>query len=163
MAARAKKECREVDLEMTQGKEIARVGEYLAKKPYALETEHSAPLGCKEEDEGSLPEVNLVMRYVYGYRSFDTRNNVKWTKGNLVLYHTANIAVMLDPEKNEQKYFLRHDSAIISLAIHPSAAIAATGQVARNSPPIYVWETDTQQTLTCLKGFHTTFVKHVSM
>jgi len=57
---------------------------------------------------------------VHGYRSFDTRNNVKWTKNGTVLYHTAALGIVLDPDKNEQSYFIRHEEDIVSLAIHPN-------------------------------------------
>jgi len=168
---RIKQEIKEVKLEMVEAKEVAKVDDYLANKPYSIEIEHSIPSGYKEPKgavsltnkyKGNLPEANLSMRYIYGYRSFDTRNNVKWTKGNLILYHTASIAIILDPEKNNQKYFLRHNADIISLAINSIGTIAATGQLPyNNTSPIYVWDIDSKEVLSCLKGFHTKGVKHV--
>jgi len=57
---------------------------------------------------------------VHGYRSFDTRNNVKWTKSGSIVYHTAGLGIVLDIEKNEQSFFIKHDNDIVSLAMHPN-------------------------------------------
>ena len=48
-----------------------------------------------------------------------------------ILYHTATFAIALDPEKNEQTYFIRHSEDIISLAVDATGAVAATGQVSQ--------------------------------
>jgi len=113
-----------------------------------------------------MPEENLTICYIHGYRSFDTRNNVKWNKDGKVLYHTAGVAISLDPELNKQKYFTRHNEDIVCLTVDNTGSIAATGQIAEFGhevlPVIYVWNTCTMQALALLKGFHRKAVRHVS-
>jgi len=46
------------------------------------------------------PESVLDLEYVYGYRSFDTRNNLRYTADGLIVYHTAAVGVLLDKENN---------------------------------------------------------------
>ena len=90
---------------------------------------------------------------------------MKWTKNGSVLYHTAALGILLEPDKNEQSYFIRHEEDIVSLAIHPNSVIAATGQMAQAGKAkmieIYVWNTETKEVLACLKGFHRRAIRHV--
>lgn len=113
-----------------------------------------------------MPEANLTIKYVHGYRSFDTRSNVKWNKEGKVLYHTAGVAVALDPELNEQSYFARHSEDIVCLAVDAAGLVAATGQIAQhgcgNVPLVYVWNTATLKPLSLLKGVHQNAVRHVN-
>lgn len=112
-----------------------------------------------------MPNENLTIRYIHGYRSFDTRNNVKWSKDSKIIYHTAGVAIALNPELNEQSYFLRHSEDIVSLTVDATGSIAATGQVSQFGyeplPVIYIWDTCTMQALSILKGFHKKAVRHV--
>jgi len=82
-----------------------------------------------------------------------------------VLYHTAALGITLEPDKNEQSYFIRHEEDIVSLAIHPNGSIAATGQMAQAGKAkmieIYVWDIDTKEVKACLKGFHRRAIRHV--
>ena len=106
--------------------------------------------------------MDISIHYVYGYRSFDTRNNVKWGKGNIVVYHTAAIGVVYESEKNEQKHFLGHDADIVSLTTNSTGTIAATGQLPyKGKAKILIWEIESQELITCIEGFHTSAVRHV--
>ena len=102
---------------------------------------------------------------MYGDRTFDSRNNVKWTKNDTVVYHKGALGIVLDPDKNKQSYFIRHSEDIVSLAIDPSGTIAATGQLCLGGKdklaPIYMWDIETQKVLGCLKGFHRQAVRFV--
>lgn len=42
----------------------------------------------------------LDLEYVYGYRSHDTRNNLKYGANNEILYHTAAVGINLDSKTN---------------------------------------------------------------
>ena len=112
-----------------------------------------------------MPDENLCMKYVHGYRSFDSRNNLKWLKDERVIYYTAAIGIVLDPKTNEQNYFTRHSEDIVSLAINATGSIAATGQISQfayeKTAVIYVWCTTSMKTLSVLKGFHKKAVRHV--
>lgn len=67
------------------------------------------------------------MDYIYGFRSFDSRNNVKFTATGELVYPTAAVGVVLDPTlgKNQQKFFLEHTDDITCLDVFEK--LIATG------------------------------------
>ena len=97
-----------------------------------------------------MPDANIGLRYVHGYRAYDTRNNVKWTKHGFVLYHIGTLGVVLgsstifakkdlgaesvssySPSKktsefgqeaplDKQTFFVQHERDIVSIAVHPN-------------------------------------------
>ena len=110
-----------------------------------------------------MPDANIVIKYVHGYRAYDTRNNVKWTKNNEILYHTAALGILLNLEANAQSFFVQHVKDIVSLAIHPNKMIAATGELVEDNsfPAIYIWNVETKDILAQLQGFHTSAIRHL--
>jgi hypothetical protein len=70
-----------------------------------------------------VPDGNLKIRYVHGYRSFDCTNNVKFLKNNNIVYHSAALGIVLNPDTNEQTFFNQHQEDIVSLAMHPNVFI----------------------------------------
>jgi len=129
-----------------------------------LEIQKSTPEGYKEpEESGGLPDANIQIKYVHGYRSYDARNNVKWTKSGCVLYHSAALGIVLSPSQNTQSFFIQHERDIVSIAIHPNGVIAATGESVDEFElaEIYVWNIETKDILACLKGFHINAVRHL--
>ncbi len=64
---------------------------------------------------------------MHGYRSFDTRNSVKYTGSGDIVYTTAALGVVMDTESKEQSYFMQHSDDVVALAIHPHGDIVATG------------------------------------
>lgn len=104
------------------------------------------------------PETDdLELDWVYGYRGFDTRNNVVYVSSDervLIVYFAAGLGVVFDPVSNTQMYFRGHTDDIMSIAIfHPSALglnpIVATGQQAEAD--IFVWDPFTIKTLSSLR------------
>jgi microtubule-associated protein-like 6 len=99
------------------------------------------------------PGVNLTLEHVYGYRCFDTRQNVFYTgSGNEVVYMAASVGIVMDTSSGRQKFFgagnvrevKGHSDDITALAIHPNGTLVATGEVGRN-PKIIVWSTATME------------------
>jgi WD40 repeat protein len=97
--------------------------------------------------KNAAPSVELSLEYVYGYRCFDSRQNLYYTANpNEVVYMTAAIGVVLNKTANSQKFFgagnvktaRGHTDDITALAVHPGRDIVATGEVGRN-PKICVW------------------------
>jgi len=93
------------------------------------------------------PAINLELEYVYGYRCFDSRQNLFYTaNANEVVYMTAAIGVVLNKSSNTQKFFgagniktaRGHVDDITALAIHPRRDLVATGEVGAN-PKICIW------------------------
>jgi WD40 repeat protein len=96
----------------------------------------------------SIPSISLEIEYVYGYRCFDSRNNVFYTRNtDEIVYMTAALGIVLNKRSNTQKVFggglssssHGHIDDITALAIHPNKDFVATGEVGKN-PKICVWK-----------------------
>ena len=120
--------------------------EFGASKPWIGELQASSPKTKIDKNSGKPPAENIKkLRYVFGYRSFDTRMNLKYTaEENKIVYHTAALGVVLDKKTNKQQYFTNHEEDIVSLAIHPNGTTVATGQMAAKGKAklidLYVWD-----------------------
>lgn len=63
---------------------------------------------------------------MYGFRSFDTRNNLKYFSTNSsdeLVYHHGAIGICLDPMKNTQRFFLEHTDDITCLDVSDNYAV----------------------------------------
>jgi len=137
-----------------------------ASKPYLGEVKASTPKGfVVTKSAGEPPKEGIKLKYVFGYRAFDTRMNVKYTSEGKIVYHTAALGIVLDKNSNEQSFFTNHDEDMVCLAIHPSLKIVATGQMAKAGKAkiidIFVWEIETKEILANLKGFHLRAIRNV--
>lgn len=112
-----------------------------------------------------MPDANITLSYVHGYRCYDARNNVKWTKNQHVVYCAGALGIVLDPIANEQTFFVQHERDVLSLAMHPNGMIVATGEVVgeQEFPGIYIWNVVTKDILGYLKGFHKKAVRYVRL
>eukprot|EP00051_Salpingoeca_urceolata_P007134 m.94665 g.94665 ORF g.94665 m.94665 type:complete len:1961 (-) comp15130_c0_seq1:316-6198(-) len=104
---------------------------------------------------------SLSLSFVQGYRGFDTRDNLFFTKDGQLVYHAAAVGIVLDPRRREQKFYNEHNDDIISLALNSApgspklaeAGLVATGQVGK-VPAIRIWDVKHTQTVSVLRGFH---------
>lgn len=87
------------------------------------------------------PSISLELEHVYGYRCFDTRQNLYYTRNpDEIVYMAAAVGIVLNKRHNTQKFFgggpassnKGHNDDITSLAIHPNNDIIATGEVGKN-------------------------------
>lgn len=80
--------------------EVEEMGEgdqALAVKPFLGQVAHSIPTGWKEtKDSGAAPDGALKLKYAHGFRSFDTRGNLKYIANGQVVFTTAAVGVVLD-------------------------------------------------------------------
>jgi hypothetical protein len=77
------------------------------------------------------------MEYVYGYRSDDCRNNLRYTSNDKLVYHTSSIGIVMTlDDARSQEYFLSHTDDISCL--DGNGDIFITGQVGEN-PLICIW------------------------
>ncbi|CAG9325772.1 unnamed protein product [Blepharisma stoltei] len=149
--------------------DIQNVGEgdqFLAVKPWLGELKASTPNDyTPPKNQGKAPDENITLIKVHGYRSFDSRNNLKYTSTGQVVYPAAALGIVMDPASRQQKFFQMHDDDVVCLAIHPNRKIVATGQMAHigksRELEIHVWDSDTLQGISCLSGFHRRAIKHV--
>ncbi len=131
----------------------------MAVLPFLGEVKNSVPSTYKQlPNAGDKPDGNLRLKYAHGFRSFDTRNNLKYINQNDILFTTAALGVILNKPANTQKFFNLHEEDVVSLAIHPSKDIVATGQMAAKGKAkmidIFVWRVSTQEVLAQLNNFH---------
>lgn len=134
--------------------------ERMAVLPFKGQVERSVPTGWKNPPGGNQkPDGNLKIKYAHGFRSFDTRNNLKYISKDEIVFTTAALGVVHNKTSNTQRFFNMHGDDVVSLAINPkNREIVATGQMAQRGKAkkidIFVWNTTTMQMLAQLNNFH---------
>ena len=114
-------------------------------KPWIGQLRASSPNICITKEMSKPPKENINrLKYVFGYRSFDAKMNIKYTKDeNKIVYTSAALGILLDKKTNKQKYFINHERDIVSLCIHPNKSTIATGELDPKGKPIsinlYIW------------------------
>lgn len=69
---------------------------------------------------GGLPDAALELRFVYGYRGWDCRNNIGFADYTReIVYHIGGVGIVFDTENNTQTLNTDHSGDIISIAVHP--------------------------------------------
>ena len=74
---------------------------------------------------------DLSLDFVFGYRGFDTRQNLLYGQDGSVIYHAAAAGIVYNPLTKKQSFYLEHNDDIICLALNPNAKlnqVVATGQ-----------------------------------
>ena len=67
----------------------------LAVKPFLGQVKAMTPTGFKpSRTAGQAPDNNLKLKWAHGFRSFDVRNNLKYTSEGQVLFTTAGVGVV---------------------------------------------------------------------
>lgn len=94
------------------------------------------------ETENKEPNVTLDIGYVYGYRSYDTRNNLKYSAQGDPVYHTAACGIVLNKAKNTMRVSTIHNDDITCLDLNESKGLAVTGEMGR-WPSLVVWDVNT--------------------
>ena len=131
--------------------------EFMAVKPWlgAIKAPSKVPHYDKTE-----PESDLDLKMVHGYRSFDTRDNVRYAGKNseYIVYHAAalGIRVKKSDEKIKQTYNQDHTDDISCLAVSYCKEYVATGEVGKK-PKIVIWKVSNGEecrTHRVLSGFH---------
>jgi hypothetical protein len=62
-----------------------------------------------DDVNGNPPNATLEIDHIYGFRCFDTRNNLKISVDNELLYHTGSLGVK---HGEKQEYFMEHTDDI---------------------------------------------------
>ena len=114
-----------------------------AIKPWKTNVMNCIPSNYqKSKLDGALPDADLELEFVHGYRCHDTRNNLRYTNNGKFVYHTAAVGIVYDKEKNSQLIFNEHFDDITAFAIHPNKKYVATGEIGPY-PLISIWDTET--------------------
>jgi microtubule-associated protein-like 6 len=120
------------------------------------------PSGWKEPDFlGEAPNASLEMKFVYGYRGWDCRNNIGFAGSrHLITYHVAGVGIVANTQTHTQIHNTEHNNDIICLDVHPDGHMVATGEIG-HKPIIVLWDAYTGVTIRVLK-YHTRGVSNVS-
>ena len=139
--------------------------EFQAIKPWKSAIRE--PSKYKEDPEvaatkhGKLPKAVLELKFAYGYRGYDTRNNLFYGSHlNEIVYCTAGLGVVYNSKENKQIFNNDHNADIISIAVHPDGHVVATGDVGK-LPKINLWDINTGTTIRTIR-FHKMGVSHLS-
>lgn len=112
--------------------------------------------------DNSLTPANLSLSHVFGFRTKfgpgDTTcsNTAKYVSGKVV-FVSAGVGVVMDQKSRQQSFFLKHMEDVISVAVHPSGKVVATGQyspVPNSRVDIYVWEAEEKSVRAWIDDFH---------
>jgi len=149
----------------------------MAVKPFLGQVNNSVPSNFVEtKTSGAKPDVNLKLKWAHGFRSFDTTDNLRYTKDGNVVFTTAGLGVVYDKRTKTQSFYNEHAEDIVAMALHPDGDIVATGQMAskelgdersnkknaRNKGvlkqgklvDIRIWRASTCETICKIRGFH---------
>lgn len=99
---------------------------------------------------------DLSLNFIFGYRGFDTRQNLFYTASGDIIFHAAGAGIVFNRDTKKQSFYLEHNDDIVCLALNPSPKatnVVATGQIGKNAP-VHVWDIDTKQTYSILQGAH---------
>jgi hypothetical protein len=73
----------------------------------------------------------MELKWAFGFRSFDTRNNLYWNQSGKAVYCTAGVGIVHDFIAKNMEFFNEHHEDIVSLAYHPGTgggrSLVATG------------------------------------
>uniref|UniRef100_A0A5K3ESF0 WD_REPEATS_REGION domain-containing protein n=1 Tax=Mesocestoides corti TaxID=53468 RepID=A0A5K3ESF0_MESCO len=102
-----------------------------------------------------VPEEQLKLEWVYGYRGRDCRNNVYLLPTGEVIYFVAAVVVLYNIEQHSQRHYLGHNDDIKCIAVHPDKITIASGQTAGHAkaegrPHVRIWNSVSLETLQVL-------------
>jgi len=117
----------------------------------------------KESTTYDPPDAALTLRWVYGFRGYDTRQNAYYNDKGEICYHSAAVGVVYNPVYETQKHVTDNPESddvaegnsddILCMARHPDKVIFATGEIGKN-PKVVVWDSANMKALAVLEGFH---------
>jgi microtubule-associated protein-like 6 len=115
---------------------------------------------CHDEELTTRTVPTLELKFAYGYRGWDCRNNVGFADSSFeIAYHVAAVGIVYNSETHTQVHNTEHTNDIISLSIHPEGHTVATGEIG-DSPKIVLWDANTGVTIRTLL-FHKYGVSHI--
>ncbi|CAN0063286.1 unnamed protein product [Pylaiella littoralis] len=119
-------------------------------KPWhrAVAAPSSAPL-----EDMRVPDNDLVLEWVHGYRGHDCRNAAMYTASGEVLFFAGSLVVRQDTPKKIQRFFTDHTDEVLCFDAHPSGSLVASGQKGR-LPKVIVWEMGEMRAVKVLEGYH---------
>ena len=153
--------------------EIDAGDQFMAVKPYLGTVINSAPSNSKEF-KGNLdpPEMDMRLKYVHGYRAFDTRNNIYFVDDKHFMFHTAGVNIKMSTELSRTKssseetfkqYFnIENSDDITAMAFNWRTKLAAFGQIG-HKPLINIVNSMNMETEAILVGHLQKGIGHLAI
>ena len=88
------------------------------------------------------PNALISLSHVFGYRTKDIRNNVKYINESTVVYQSGNLGIVHDLKENTQQFFTGHKKEILSFALNSTRDLVATGEAQKDgdtTSQIIIW------------------------
>lgn len=63
------------------------------------------------------PSQNLNLEHSFGYRGFDSRNNLHYSSKGKIVYPTAALGVVFDTESGKQDFIFAHNNDVTCLDV----------------------------------------------
>lgn len=99
------------------------------------------------------PNCSIAPEWVYGYQAEKAKCNLHYTSRGDIVYSITKYAVVYSIKLHQQRIFSGHTEEILSLKLHPSKQIAASGDIGP-LPRLLVWNIDSHKILYSACGFH---------
>ena len=136
--------------------------EFGAVKPWITNVVNTVPSSYKPSKlDGTLPDAQLELEFVHGYRCHDTRNNLRYASSGEIVYHTAALGIVYNKDTHTQRFYNEHFDDITALAIHPERNIVATGEIGPY-PLISVWDIENNIALAHIREPLTKGINHLA-
>jgi hypothetical protein len=68
----------------------------MAVKPWLGAIKPPSEPYFKDQKQSEEPPINLSLEYIYGYRTKDQRNNLRWLSDTKVVYNAAAAGIVHD-------------------------------------------------------------------
>jgi echinoderm microtubule-associated protein-like 6 len=124
---------------------------FLSNRPWAGAI---APPTRPPRSDPRRPLETIDLEWVYGYRSTDCRNNVRYSSNGKVVFHSGAVGVVYDKDTHLQTFHNGyHEGDIMCLTVDPTRCFVATGEEG-DRPGINVWEANSSRLLCRMEGAH---------
>ena len=99
--------------------------------------------------------VKLTPEYVIGYRSKDSRNNLKYLDDNTIIYPAGSIIIVSDIKKNTQRHLIKNKEEIQAFSIHAEKKLIAVGDILKNKSSnttyLTIWNYESFEEVLCIE------------
>lgn len=118
----------------------------------------------KLQNELDSSSTNLSLIWGFGYKSRNSRNNLRYVGesnnlySDIVVYHTASLAIVYDINKKSQSFYQGHKGQIMALAVHPSGRIVATADIKSS---LHIWDSDSKNSICIIQGLVQNGIQHL--
>ena len=110
-------------------------------------------------DIKTAPDVNVKPEFVFGYKSRETRNNLKYIDNNTIAYHAGSIVIVHDISNNTQQNFVKHKEEIQGFSVSNNKKYIASHDVVKskstNTPQLVIWDNEKKEDILTIENITT--------